>query len=953
MALPFSYICDLLEALYNQCIAGKHALTCETIRRWFHHHRQVIESLDSHNGAALLSTLLPARRTDRVYAIQAHRLEKIFARSQRLGASRISELHRYRVPGSGVDLADCIFAILKVTPNPTHHVTILEIDNLLNAVAAAIAFSSPAVRSAGGTISDSHRNGLESVYMRLTPLEAKWFTRLVLKDFRPIEIDEAVVLQSYHPVLPCIMKVLDHFCPAVALLERASKSSEQVGAVQGLSRRAILQHLKPTLGTKVGRPFWRKGRSIKHCLDIGHGRMSVEKKIDGEYCQVHVDLSLGRNCIQIFSKSGKDSTADRSRLHRTIRESLDIGQSTCKITKGCILEGELVVYSDYERKVLPFHKIRNHVTRSGRYMNSEMDSPPRAYEHLMIIYYDVLLVDDESLLGVRHSERFERLKRTIVTRQGHAEIVDRHVIDLGTHRAASDLRNLFAKAILAREEGLVLKPDDPFINLDRPGDFCGSPIKLKKEYIGNFGDVGDFAVVGARYDPSKAKCYQIPGLEWTHFYIACATSKGELYAAGVVPEFTVVAVVELNETMLKTVVTHSQPFAVSARDNHTLKLTIPTGLAQGKCPSIIFTRPLVFDIRCFSFDKEGNVDFYTPRFPAVSKVHFDRDYRSAMTFPELQELAAKATMEKPWEDRDSQELLGWLAALEGADPRGIAVDRVTQQTASTAPTPSPRPGRANSERPLSVVPSSAGSRKGSSQVSYRSAPMSTPPTSLPVGPPSSQQAPDTTLLVENAKDHLLDAKTPLPHQTGRNILSLGENHSPSQSKSQLSSPRSFKAPSARVIQSPPTTTTPSPRLDQVPPQSPLATASLCPIAGSNCQLHNRPILLSPSIAARNDITKTMLPRHGINSYITDHVSWDPENVDRPDTWKICLVDMDDRERTLGFLAGIEGRPLKTKRGREYIEIYDWRVLESVRDVEEGGQGLEGFDPFRRWFVGLV
>ena len=189
----------------------------------------------------------------------------------------------------------------------------LEIDNLLHAVASAVAFSAPAVRAAEATLSTSHRNSLELMYLRLTPLEAKWFTRLVLKDYRPIELDETVVLQSYHPILPCIMKVLDHFCAALAVLDRASLPG---GMGLSYDRRAILRHLKPVLGTKVGRPLWRKARSIKHCLDMGHGPMSVEKKIDGEYCQVHVDLSKGRRCIQIFSKSGKDSTDDRIRLHR-------------------------------------------------------------------------------------------------------------------------------------------------------------------------------------------------------------------------------------------------------------------------------------------------------------------------------------------------------------------------------------------------------------------------------------------------------------------------------------------------------------------------------------------------------------------------------------------------------------------------------------------------------------
>lgn len=188
----------------------------------------------------------------------------------------------------------------------------LEIDDLLHAVASAVAFSSPAVRAAGAMLSVSHRNSLESMYVRLSPLESKWFTRLVLKDYRPIELDELVVLQGYHPVLPPIMKVLDHFPQALTVLDRAS---QQGGAPGYCDRRAILRHLRPVLGTKVGRPLWRKGRSIKHCLDMSHGRMSVERKLDGEYCQIHIDLSKTR-CIQIFSKSGKDSTDDRSRLHR-------------------------------------------------------------------------------------------------------------------------------------------------------------------------------------------------------------------------------------------------------------------------------------------------------------------------------------------------------------------------------------------------------------------------------------------------------------------------------------------------------------------------------------------------------------------------------------------------------------------------------------------------------------
>jgi hypothetical protein len=76
---------------------------------------------------------------------------------------------------------------------------------------------------------------------------------------------------------------------------------------------------------------------------------------------------------------------------RTILESLQIGKPGAKVTKACILEGELVAYDDsvcfYDtfshssdlnfhqlQKILPFHKIRKHVSRRGRFLNTEQDS---------------------------------------------------------------------------------------------------------------------------------------------------------------------------------------------------------------------------------------------------------------------------------------------------------------------------------------------------------------------------------------------------------------------------------------------------------------------------------------------------------------------------------------------------------------------------------------------------
>lgn len=181
---------------------------------------------------------------------------------------------------------------------------------MLHRIAAACRFSSPAVRkSIPACQAVDREQELGDLYTRLSARDAKWFTRLILKNFEPVVLDPQVIYRNYHPFLAAIIKVQDDIEVAGQVLSKIQRDRTVTGSA------TLTEYLKPTLGVKIGRQPWFKGRSIKHCLDMSHGRMSCEEKIDGEYCQIHIDLSKGRNCIQIFSKSGKDSTDDRIALH--------------------------------------------------------------------------------------------------------------------------------------------------------------------------------------------------------------------------------------------------------------------------------------------------------------------------------------------------------------------------------------------------------------------------------------------------------------------------------------------------------------------------------------------------------------------------------------------------------------------------------------------------------------
>lgn len=155
----------------------------------------------------------------------------------------------------------------------------------------------------------NREEALGNIYTRFSPRDAKWFTRLFLKNYQPVILDQQLVYRHYHPRLPLILKVRDDFVDAGRIL--ANHKRERTVT----ERDEFAKHLQPKLGVKVGRQHWIKGRSLKQCLQIGYGRMSCEEKYDGEYCQIHIDLTKGYDCIQIFSKSGKDSTKDRKALH--------------------------------------------------------------------------------------------------------------------------------------------------------------------------------------------------------------------------------------------------------------------------------------------------------------------------------------------------------------------------------------------------------------------------------------------------------------------------------------------------------------------------------------------------------------------------------------------------------------------------------------------------------------
>ncbi|KAF2206847.1 hypothetical protein CERZMDRAFT_28762, partial [Cercospora zeae-maydis SCOH1-5] len=678
MPFPFKEVCVLLDRLEHVELqekllsSEKPARYGELVSRWFASHRRQINGLDVESSCGLLSTLLPHWRTDRVYGLQTDRLCRTLGRALGFSIARKKLLAAYSEPGAG-DLAKCFERVhAEGGPPAIPALTVDDVDLMLQSLAGRSVFSGPSVPRLPPGSSETRDKLLSNVFNRASPAEGKWLVRLILKDIRPVQCDDRVFLKAFHFLLPDLLRFQCDFGAAITLLKTALQKYPDAPdwRSEALHRKSIAdaQTIRPVVGTKISRPHFHKGRSIDSCMKmVGLKPWVLERKYDGEYCEIHIDLRRSTNplhSIKIFSKSGKDSTRDRLGIHETLVQSLRLGKPDCRFKKYAILLGELVVFSDLENRIMPFDEIRKHVLRSGVAIGTDQDSLPKAHEHLAVVFFDLLLLDDEVVMNRPVDERRIWLRETYRKMPGRAIGADWTKIDFARPETAKDqLLQQFSMANAKRCEGVVLKPCGvPYFSIEvNPASYSHSYIKLKKDYIVGAGDEEDIAVIGASYNAQQAataggKAF----IKWTTFHLGCLLNKDEVRMYEARPSFRHVGSIEQERCI---------PQAILETANILGNLSAIAPNSAGQAPdfeidassavrmSVVFKKPLVFEVLGSGYEKPSNCDYLMLRHPRVKKLYEDRDWMDCLTFQELQQ-KGKASRAAP-SDSESQEMQRW------------------------------------------------------------------------------------------------------------------------------------------------------------------------------------------------------------------------------------------------------------------------------------------------------
>lgn len=711
MGFRFSSLVELLEDLErnrfrkasnaSKSVNPDHAI----IVQWFNRHDAKIKR-SQEEGVAFLSCLFPERRPDRSFNMQEKRLASVFGRAYSLGTARLNELRAWK-ERTPADFPNCLASILAQTemptPQPGNDVTLEEINDALDEIAANVKSSAPALR-ASARFSDPV-DALMPILLRLQSMEAKWLARMLLKSYYPVQIPEVVTMQQFHFLLGDLLKIQSDFGAALDTLNQA----EIIQLPRRLSKAdaAVLKarlagHLVPRVGVMIKRQAYHKARSIKHCCQMAGGKlMSVEQKYDGEYCQVHIDMSKASSeRIQIFSKSGRDSTQDRIRLHYAIEASVNLQSRSqqCMIKGRCILEGELLIYNRTTGTIEPFHKIRKHVQHGGCFLNQEADSPVGLDEQVMIMYYDILLLDHSVLLERPLEERRRCLERLITPAKGLAEIGVQHILDFRSRTAPEHLRRIFASCITQRLEGLIVKScKDPYFSYTN----SIHRIKLKKDYISKLGDIADVLIAGARLDPKAKRDLGHSDLKWNSFPMACLENKDEVVRFDAKPRIRVIGEVSFmakHEMEYLNMRGESLALPFLQSSDH---MEISMDTKQTKAPAVLFKTPFVVEILGSGYERAPNATHWVLRHPRLHKLHADRSITDTVSFDELQDMAR--TAQTAPEDAISQEDREWIAKLERADP--MSNDKLDRSQSTTTPTPDKSPASLTPEHltPLRAV----------------------------------------------------------------------------------------------------------------------------------------------------------------------------------------------------------------------------------------------------------
>lgn len=434
-----------------------------------------------------LRLILPDKDRDRgVYGLKENAIGKLLVKLMKIDKNSEDgyNLLHWKLPGQTMasrlagDFAGRCFEAISKRPMRTEpgDMTIAEVNEQLDKLAA----------SAGES---ENLRVLETFYNRMNAEEMLWLIRIILRQMK-VGATEKTLLYLWHPdgeALFSVSSSLRRVCwelydPAVRL--------EQEGA--GIT---LMQCFQPQLAQ------FQTPASFQKMIDLlrptaDDTEFWIEEKLDGERMQMHMmeDPSTpGGKRFCFWSRKAKEYTYlyghgfqdDNAALTRQLKNAFASG------VRNVILDGEMITWDMGVDKMVPFGTLK---TAALAEQQNRSGSDSSGHRPLFRVF-DILYLNDKQLTQYTLRDRRRALEKAVKPVHRRLEI---HGYTSATSPDAIEplLRDVVANA----SEGLVLKNPRSMYRLNSRNDDW---LKVKPEYMSEFGESLDCVVIGGYYGSGK------------------------------------------------------------------------------------------------------------------------------------------------------------------------------------------------------------------------------------------------------------------------------------------------------------------------------------------------------------------------------------------------------------------------------------------------------------------
>lgn len=447
----------------------------DIIERFFSRWRQEV----GNDIYPALRLIIPEKDRDRaMYGLKEKVIGKLLVKIMKIDKNSEDgfNLLNWKLPGQSAasrmagDFAGRCYEVISKRPMRTEvgGMTIEEVNAQLDQLAAA-------------TKEDQQLPILADFYKRMNPEELMWLIRVILRQMK-VGATERTFFSVWHPDAESLYSVsssLRRVC-----WELYDPDSRLDGDDTGI---ALMQCFQPQLAQFQMHSFEKMVDRMRMTED--DQTFWVEEKLDGERMQLHMesdDSVPGGKRFGFWSRKAKEYTYlygngfydESSALTRHLKDAFADG------VDNIILDGEMITWDPEQDAPVPFGTLKTAAISEQR---NPFSKGPRPLYRI----FDIVFLNNRPLIKYTLRDRRKALEASIKPVHRRFEI---HTYE--ELKSASEVEPLLRNVVAEASEGLVLKNPRSMYRLNERHDDW---MKVKPEYMTEFGEALDLVIVGGYY----------------------------------------------------------------------------------------------------------------------------------------------------------------------------------------------------------------------------------------------------------------------------------------------------------------------------------------------------------------------------------------------------------------------------------------------------------------------